>query len=64
MGIGSGDDISAIASLNNKFFHTHFFEDWSDSEFDDDADLMVVDEVLTRQCPCLGAFDSWRELGR
>jgi hypothetical protein len=22
------------------------------------------DEVLTRQCPCLGAFDSWREHGR
>jgi hypothetical protein len=22
------------------------------------------DEVLTRQCPCLRAFDSWRERGR
>jgi hypothetical protein len=36
------DDISTIANLNNEFFYTHFFKDWPDSEFDDDADLMVA----------------------
>jgi hypothetical protein len=36
------DDISSIASLNNEFFYTYFFEDWSDSKSDDNADLMVA----------------------
>jgi hypothetical protein len=26
--------------------------------------LAPIDEVYPRQCPCLGAFDSWRECGR
>jgi hypothetical protein len=38
----SDDEISTIASLNNEFFYTHFFEDWSDSESDDDFNLMVA----------------------
>jgi hypothetical protein len=42
MASSSDDDIEAIAELNNEIFYTHFFEDWSDSEFDDDSDLMVV----------------------
>jgi hypothetical protein len=36
------DDISTIANLNNEFLYTHFFEDWSDFESGDDADLMVA----------------------
>jgi hypothetical protein len=40
------DVITAIVSLNNQFFYKHFFED-SDTESDDDADLMVaVESVL------------------
>jgi hypothetical protein len=39
----SDDDISTIANLNNDFVYTHFFDDWSDSKSDDDADLMVAD---------------------
>jgi hypothetical protein len=35
------DDIVAIVNLNNQFFHTHFFDE-SDTESDDDADLMVA----------------------
>jgi hypothetical protein len=42
MASSSNDDIKAIAELNNEFFHTHFFEDWSDSESDDDSDFMVA----------------------
>jgi hypothetical protein len=38
----SVNEISTIASLNNEFFYKHFFEDWSDSESDDDFDLMVA----------------------
>jgi hypothetical protein len=38
----SDDDISTIANLNNEFIYTYFFDDWSDSESDDDANLMVV----------------------
>jgi uncharacterized protein with von Willebrand factor type A (vWA) domain len=26
----SDDDNAAISDLNNEFFYTHFFEDWSD----------------------------------
>jgi hypothetical protein len=45
----SDDDIAAIVSLNNQFFYTHFFEN-SDTESDDDADLMVtVAAVLNEQ---------------
>jgi hypothetical protein len=36
------DDISTIVNLNNEFFYTHFFKDWSDSESNDDVDLMVA----------------------
>jgi hypothetical protein len=35
------NDIAAIASLNNEFFYTHFFEE-SDTESDDDANLMLA----------------------
>jgi hypothetical protein len=35
------DDIAAIVNLNNLFFYTHFFDE-SDTESDDDADLMVA----------------------
>jgi hypothetical protein len=35
------DDIAAIANLNNEFFYTHFFDE-SDTDSDDDVDLMVV----------------------
>jgi hypothetical protein len=31
-----GDDIAAIANLNNEFFYTHFFDE-SDTDSDDDA---------------------------
>jgi hypothetical protein len=36
------DDIEAIADLNNEFFYTHFFENWLDTEYDDDSNLMVT----------------------
>jgi hypothetical protein len=40
------DDIAAIVNLNNEFFYTHFFDE-SDTDSDDDADLiMVVATVL------------------
>jgi hypothetical protein len=42
MSSSSYDDIEAIADLNNEFFYTHFFKGWSDSESDDDSDLMVA----------------------
>jgi hypothetical protein len=42
MASGSDDNIEAIADLNNEFFYTHFFKDWSDTESDDDSDLMVT----------------------
>jgi hypothetical protein len=35
------DGIATFVSLNNQFFYMHFFED-SDTESDDDADLMVA----------------------
>jgi hypothetical protein len=35
------DDIAAIINLNNEFFYTHFFDE-SDTDSDDDADLMVA----------------------
>jgi hypothetical protein len=35
------DDIAAIANLNNEFFYVHFFVE-SDTDSDDDADLMVT----------------------
>jgi hypothetical protein len=35
------DDIAAIVNLNNEFFYTHFFDE-SDTNSDDDADLMVA----------------------
>jgi hypothetical protein len=35
------DDIAAIVNLNNEFFYTHFFDD-SDTNSEDDADLMVA----------------------
>jgi hypothetical protein len=35
------DDIAAIVDLNNEFFYTHFFDE-SDTDSDDDADLMVA----------------------
>jgi hypothetical protein len=35
------NDIAAIANLNNEFFYAHFFDE-SDTDSDDDADLMVV----------------------
>jgi hypothetical protein len=34
------NEISTIASLNNKFFYRHFFKDWSVS--DDESVLMVA----------------------
>jgi hypothetical protein len=37
----SDDNIAAIINLNNQFFYTHFFDE-SDTESDDDADLMVA----------------------
>jgi hypothetical protein len=41
------DDIVAIVNLNDEFFYTHFFDE-SDTDSDDDADLMVaVATVLT-----------------
>jgi hypothetical protein len=42
MASGSDGNIEAIADLNNEFFYTHFFEDWSDTESDDDSDLVVT----------------------
>jgi hypothetical protein len=43
------DDIVAIVNLNNEFFYTHF-DDESDTDFDDNADLMVaVATVLNEQ---------------
>jgi hypothetical protein len=42
MASSSDSNTEAIAEHNNEFFYTHFFEDWSDSEFDDDSDLMVA----------------------
>jgi hypothetical protein len=43
------DDIAAIVNLNNEFFYTHF-NDKSDTDSDDDADLMVaVATVLNEQ---------------
>jgi hypothetical protein len=42
MSSSSGDNIEAIANLNNEFFYTHFFKGWSDSESDDDSHLMVA----------------------
>jgi hypothetical protein len=40
------DGIATFVSLNNKFYYMHFFED-SDTESDDDANLMVaVESVL------------------
>jgi hypothetical protein len=52
------DEISTIANLNNEFFYTHLFEDWSDSKSGDDSDLMVrvasiihkENEVYMPQC--------------
>jgi hypothetical protein len=35
------DDIAAIVNLNNEFFYMHFFDE-SDTDSDDDADLMVA----------------------
>jgi hypothetical protein len=35
------DDIAAIVNLNNEFFYTHF-DDESDTDSNDDVDLMVV----------------------
>jgi hypothetical protein len=35
------DDIAAIANLSNEFFYPHFFDE-SDTNSDDDADLMVA----------------------
>jgi hypothetical protein len=35
------DDIAAIVNLNNEFFYMHFFNE-SDTDSDEDADLMVV----------------------
>jgi hypothetical protein len=35
------NDIAAIVNLNNQFFYTHLFDE-SDTESDDDADLMVA----------------------
>jgi hypothetical protein len=35
------DDIAAIVNLNNEFFYTHFF-DKSETDSNDDADLMVA----------------------
>jgi hypothetical protein len=35
------DDIAAIVNLNNEFFYTHFFDE-SETDFDDDADLVVA----------------------
>jgi hypothetical protein len=38
----SNDDvIAAIVNLNNDIFYTHFFDEF-DTEYDDDADLMVA----------------------
>jgi hypothetical protein len=42
MGSSSDDHISTIASLIDEFFYTHFFEYWSDSESNNDPDLMVA----------------------
>jgi hypothetical protein len=42
MASSSDDDIKAIVDLNNVFFYTHFFKDLSDSESNDDSDLMVA----------------------
>jgi hypothetical protein len=35
------DDIAAIANLNNECFYAHFFDE-SDTDSDNDADLMVA----------------------
>jgi hypothetical protein len=35
------DKIAAIVNLNNEFFYTHFFDD-SDTDSNDDANLMVA----------------------
>jgi hypothetical protein len=35
------NDIVTIVNLNNEFFYTHFFDE-SDTDSDDDADLMVA----------------------
>jgi hypothetical protein len=45
----SDDEISTIASLNNGFFYTYFLKNWSDSEFDDDSDLMVAVASILNQ---------------
>jgi hypothetical protein len=35
------DDIATIVNLNNEFFYRHFFDE-SDTDSDDDANLMVA----------------------
>jgi hypothetical protein len=42
MDSSSDDEISTIASLSNEFFYKHFFKDWSESESNNDSDLMVA----------------------
>jgi hypothetical protein len=37
----SDDELATIAILNNEFFYKHFIEDCSDSDSDDDSDLVV-----------------------
>jgi hypothetical protein len=69
MDSSSDDDISTIANLNNEFFYTHFFDDWSNSEFEDDAYLMVaVASILhketrsichSRGAPCQAELPIW-----
>jgi hypothetical protein len=42
MDSSSDDEISTIASLSNEVFYKHFFKDWSESESNNDSDLMVA----------------------
>jgi hypothetical protein len=42
MDITLDEDIASIMSVNNEFFYKHFIEQWSDSDSDDDSDLMLV----------------------
>jgi hypothetical protein len=46
--ISDDDNIAAIVNLNNQFFYTHFFED-SDTESDNDADLMVAEAAVLNE---------------
>jgi hypothetical protein len=51
----SDDKISTITSLNNEFFYKHFFEDWLDSESDDDSNLMVAMASFLHKQTCTHA---------